>query len=145
MAPVRSVAKSRRTWIVAPAEHTAPKSANIAPTAGPSVFNTNDDAKLALTNGQIDALVVDLPTAFYITSAELDNGTIVGQLPLAPNGAAAYVLSLAGVPNNRLRPWRTRLTSLQPTPVPRPGAGRAGARASAGRRRASMYHPDRTA
>ena len=54
----------------------------IAPTAGPAVFNTNDDAKLALTNGQIDALVVDLPTAFYITSAELENGTIVGQLPL---------------------------------------------------------------
>lgn len=54
----------------------------IAPTTQASVFNTNDDAKLALTNGQIDALVVDLPTAFYITSAELDNGTIVGQLPL---------------------------------------------------------------
>ncbi|MCO1659325.1 amino acid ABC transporter substrate-binding protein [Pseudonocardia sp. S2-4] len=57
-------------------------SEQIAPAAGPAVFNTNDDAKLALTNGQIDALVVDLPTAFYITSAELDNGTIVGQLPL---------------------------------------------------------------
>jgi polar amino acid transport system substrate-binding protein len=54
----------------------------IAPAAGPAVFNTNDDAKLALTNGQIDALVVDLPTAFYITSAELEGGTIVGQLPL---------------------------------------------------------------
>ncbi len=57
-------------------------SEQIDPAAGPAVFNTNDDAKLALTNGQIDALVVDLPTAFYITSAELDNGTIVGQLPL---------------------------------------------------------------
>jgi polar amino acid transport system substrate-binding protein len=55
----------------------------IAPTTPASVFNTNDDAKLALTNGQIDALVVDLPTAFYITGAELDNGKIVGQLPLA--------------------------------------------------------------
>ncbi|MGE3288416.1 MAG: ABC transporter substrate-binding protein [Pseudonocardia sp.] len=54
----------------------------IAPTTPASVFNTNDDAKLALTNGQIDALVVDLPTAFYITGAELDNGKIVGQLPL---------------------------------------------------------------
>lgn len=48
----------------------------------PAVFNTNDDAKLALTNGQVDAIVVDLPTAFFITSAELDNGKIVGQLPL---------------------------------------------------------------
>ena len=53
----------------------------IAPTTKPSVFNSNDDAKLALTNGQIDALVVDLPTAFYITSAELQNAKIVGQLP----------------------------------------------------------------
>lgn len=53
----------------------------IAPTTKPSVFNSNDDAKLALTNGQIDALVLDLPTAFYVTSAELQNAKIVGQLP----------------------------------------------------------------
>ncbi len=52
----------------------------IAPTTEVAVFNTNDDAKLALQNGQIDALVVDLPTAFFITSAELDGGVIVGQL-----------------------------------------------------------------
>jgi polar amino acid transport system substrate-binding protein len=54
----------------------------IAPAGEPAVFNTNDDAKLALSNGQVDAIVVDLPTAFYITSAELENATIVGQLPL---------------------------------------------------------------
>ena len=41
----------------------------IAPAAPPAVFNSNDDAKLALTNGQVDAIVVDLPTAFYITGA----------------------------------------------------------------------------
>ena len=55
----------------------------VKPSKSPAVFNTNDDAKAALTNGQIDALVVDLPTAFYITSAELDNAKIVGQLPQA--------------------------------------------------------------
>jgi polar amino acid transport system substrate-binding protein len=54
----------------------------IAPAAQPAVFNTNDDAKLALSNGQVDAIVVDLPTAFYITSAELEGARIVGQLPL---------------------------------------------------------------
>jgi polar amino acid transport system substrate-binding protein len=54
----------------------------IKPATPPAVFNSNDDAKLALTNGQVDAIVVDLPTAFYITSAELDGGKIVGQLPL---------------------------------------------------------------
>jgi polar amino acid transport system substrate-binding protein len=55
--------------------------ATIKPSASPAVFNTNDDAKVALNNGQVDAIVVDLPTAFYITSAELQNGKIVGQLP----------------------------------------------------------------
>ncbi len=53
----------------------------IKPTQKASVFNSNDDAKAALKNGQIAGLVVDLPTAFYITSAQLDNGVIVGQLP----------------------------------------------------------------
>jgi polar amino acid transport system substrate-binding protein len=53
----------------------------IRPAAAPAVFNTNDDAKLALTNGQVDAIVLDLPTAFFITSAELEGARIVGQLP----------------------------------------------------------------
>ena len=53
----------------------------IKPTAGAQAFNSNDDAKLALKSGTIDALVVDLPTAFYLTSAELDGGKIIGQLP----------------------------------------------------------------
>ena len=53
----------------------------IAPANQPATFNSNDDAKLALQNGQIDALVLDLPTAFFVTSAELDGGVIVGQLP----------------------------------------------------------------
>lgn len=57
----------------------------IAPNTKPAVFNTNDDAKKALENGQIDALVVDLPTAFFITAAELDDGKIVGQLE-SPEG-----------------------------------------------------------
>jgi polar amino acid transport system substrate-binding protein len=53
----------------------------IKPTPKAQVFNTNDDAKKALQNGTIDGLVVDLPTAFYMTSAELTGGKIVGQLP----------------------------------------------------------------
>ncbi|WP_433349528.1 ABC transporter substrate-binding protein [Micromonospora sp. CA-111912] len=53
----------------------------IRPTVEPQVYNSNDDAKKALQNGQIDGLVVDLPTAFYITGAELTDTKIVGQLP----------------------------------------------------------------
>ncbi|AMM20107.1 ABC transporter substrate-binding protein [Frondihabitans sp. PAMC 28766] len=45
----------------------------------PQVFNSNDDAVLALKSGQIDAVVTDLPTAFYISSAELTGGKVVGQ------------------------------------------------------------------
>ncbi|SBT40051.1 ABC transporter substrate-binding protein [Micromonospora narathiwatensis] len=53
----------------------------IKPTRKPQVFNNNDDAKKALQNGQLDGLVVDLPTAFYMTGAELTDATIVGQVP----------------------------------------------------------------
>ena len=67
----------------------------IAPDAGPVVFNSNDDAKLALQNGQVDAIVVDLPTAFYITAAELDNGVIVGQLEDSGKGGDQFGLLLA--------------------------------------------------
>ena len=53
----------------------------IAPAAGAQVFNTNDDAKLALESGTVDAIVVDLPTAFYLAGVELTDGLIIGQLP----------------------------------------------------------------
>ena len=67
----------------------------IAPDTDPVVFNTNDDAKLALQNGQVDAIVVDLPTAFYITSAELDNGVIVGQVGDSGSTADQFGMVLA--------------------------------------------------
>lgn len=67
----------------------------IAPTSDPVVFNSNDDAKLALQNGQVDAIVVDLPTAFYITAAELDDGVIVGQLEDSGEGGDQFGLLLA--------------------------------------------------
>ncbi|GAB3958935.1 ABC transporter substrate-binding protein [Micromonospora vulcania] len=53
----------------------------IKPATKPQVYNSNDDAKKALQNGQLDGLVVDLPTAFYITGAEITDATIVGQVP----------------------------------------------------------------
>jgi polar amino acid transport system substrate-binding protein len=48
-----------------------------------AVFDTNDLAVQALKNKQIDGIVADLPTAFYMTAAQLDDGVIVGQLPAA--------------------------------------------------------------
>jgi polar amino acid transport system substrate-binding protein len=58
----------------------------IKPTAGAKAFNSNDDAKAALQAGQVDAIVVDLPTALYLTAVELDGGKIVGQLSGAASG-----------------------------------------------------------
>jgi len=58
----------------------------IKPTQAPAVFDTNDVAKQALANGQIDGLVVDLPTAFYITAVDLKDGLIVGQFPAKAGG-----------------------------------------------------------
>ena len=54
----------------------------IQPSQDPAVFDTNDQAVQALKNGQIDGIVVDLPTAYFMTAVQLDDGTIVGQLPL---------------------------------------------------------------
>jgi polar amino acid transport system substrate-binding protein len=51
----------------------------IKPSGSVSVFNTTDDEVNALKNGQVDAIVTDMPTVFYLASAELDNGKIVGQ------------------------------------------------------------------
>jgi polar amino acid transport system substrate-binding protein len=61
--------------------------------AGVSVFNNNDDAKAALSNGQIDALVLDLPTAFEVQS-ELTDGVIVGQLPAGTEKAEQFGIIL---------------------------------------------------
>ncbi|MFC0625045.1 ABC transporter substrate-binding protein [Kribbella deserti] len=53
----------------------------IKPKQNPAVFDTNDLAVQALKNKQIDGIVVDLPTGFYMTAAQLDDGVIVGQVP----------------------------------------------------------------
>lgn len=51
----------------------------IAPTKDPQVFDTNDAAIQALGQGSIDGVIVDLPTADYITNVQLSDSKIVGQ------------------------------------------------------------------
>ena len=51
----------------------------IRTSAQPQVFDDTNIAKNALLNGQVDGIVVDLPTAFYITAVEIPKSTIVGQ------------------------------------------------------------------
>jgi polar amino acid transport system substrate-binding protein len=54
---------------------------NIQPTQQPSVYDTLNDAVSALNARQVDGIVVDLPTAFFIVAVQVENGTIVGQFP----------------------------------------------------------------
>lgn len=65
----------------------------ISPTQQPGAFDSNDIAKQALANGQVDGIIVDLPTAFYITAVELENGLIVGQFETT-NAAEQFGLVL---------------------------------------------------
>jgi polar amino acid transport system substrate-binding protein len=58
----------------------------IQPADKPFVYNDTNDAKSALKNGQIDGIVVDLPTAYYITAVEIPKGKIVGQFPAQEGG-----------------------------------------------------------
>ncbi|GHD26190.1 amino acid ABC transporter substrate-binding protein [Streptomyces violarus] len=51
----------------------------VKPKQAAAVYGKNDQAKSALKNGQVGAIVVDLPTAFYITGAEITDAAIVGQ------------------------------------------------------------------
>ena len=57
----------------------------IEPSSRPEVFNTSNDVVQALKNEQIDAVVVDLPTALYLTAVQVPQATVVGQFS-APGG-----------------------------------------------------------
>jgi len=60
----------------------------IMPTNEPYVYDDNAAAKAALEAKQIDAIVVDLPTAFYISAVEIEGTKVIGQFP-AGEGTAA--------------------------------------------------------
>jgi polar amino acid transport system substrate-binding protein len=59
--------------------------ASIEPSEDPQVFDNSNDVVSALKNGQVDAVVVDVPTAFYLTAAQVPEATTVGQFA-APGG-----------------------------------------------------------
>jgi len=59
--------------------------AEIEPSSRPEVFNTSNDVVQALKNEQIDAVVVDLPTALYLTAVQVPEAAVVGQFS-APGG-----------------------------------------------------------
>ena len=71
---------------------------DIQPTQEPMVYNDTNDAKSALEAGQIDGIVVDLPTAYYVTAVEFDNAKIVGQFPAQDGGEQFGLLMAKGSP-----------------------------------------------
>ena len=73
---------------------------NIQPSPEPSVYDTNNDAISALKAKQIDGLVVDLPTAFYVTAAQVENSKIVGQFE---GGSEQEYFAMAFEKDNPLR------------------------------------------
>jgi polar amino acid transport system substrate-binding protein len=58
----------------------------IKPNQQPGAYNSINDAIHALEAKQIDGLVIDLPSAFYMESAQIPNSTVVGQFPTTPGG-----------------------------------------------------------
>jgi polar amino acid transport system substrate-binding protein len=59
--------------------------ASIQPSSPPQTFDNSNDVVSALKNHQVDAIVVDVPTAFYLTAAQVPEATTVGQFE-APEG-----------------------------------------------------------
>lgn len=62
----------------------------LKPDSAPKVFNNQIDAVNALKNKQADVLLVDLPTAFYVTAAQVEDSKIVGQLPQTQGGETEH-------------------------------------------------------
>jgi polar amino acid transport system substrate-binding protein len=54
---------------------------NIQPNTQPAVYDDLGAAVQDLKNGQVDGIVVDLPTAFFVTAVQIPKGVIVGQFP----------------------------------------------------------------
>jgi polar amino acid transport system substrate-binding protein len=71
--------------------------AEIRPSTPPRVFQNSNDVVTALKNNQVDAVVVDLPSALYLTAVQVPNGEIVGQFP-APGGDTWGALMEKGSP-----------------------------------------------
>jgi polar amino acid transport system substrate-binding protein len=69
----------------------------VKPSSQPKVFNDSNDVVTALKQKQVDAVVVDLPTAFFLTAAQVPSAKIVGQFS-APGGDRWGALLAKGSP-----------------------------------------------
>lgn len=73
----------------------------VQPTQEPGVYDDLNGAVQDLKNGTIDGVVVDLPTAFYISAVQIPGGKIIGQFPA---GAAPEYFGLTFAKGSPLLP-----------------------------------------
>ncbi len=94
-AKAKSLAELKDTKIGVQINTTSLSAVNeeIEPSSKPEVFNGSGDVVTALKNGQVEAVVVDLPTALYLTAAQVENATIVGQFGKAEGEEWGALLS----------------------------------------------------
>ena len=71
---------------------------NIQPSKDPAVYDTLDAAVSALNAKQIDGIVADLPTAFFMVAVQITDGTIVGVLPTVGEVEHFSILLTKGSP-----------------------------------------------
>jgi polar amino acid transport system substrate-binding protein len=70
----------------------------VAPTAEPLVYDDNNGAKAALAANQIDGIVLDLPTAFFVSAVEIEGSKVVGQFAARDGGEEFGMLFEKGNP-----------------------------------------------
>jgi His/Glu/Gln/Arg/opine family amino acid ABC transporter permease subunit len=73
----------------------------IQPSSEPLVYNDNNAVKAALDADQVDGVVFDLPTALYVTAAEIEGSAVIGQFP--SSGDAPEEFGLVFEDGNPLR------------------------------------------
>jgi polar amino acid transport system substrate-binding protein len=71
--------------------------ASIQPSKQPKVFDDSNATVTALKQNQVEAVVTDLPTALYLTAAEIPSAKVVGQFS-APGGDTWGALLEKGSP-----------------------------------------------
>jgi polar amino acid transport system substrate-binding protein len=62
----------------------------IQPETEPLVYDTNADAKAAFDAGQLDGLVLDLPTAFFVSAVEIEGSSVIAQFPASEDNPEQF-------------------------------------------------------
>jgi len=85
----------------------------IAPTAEPFAYDDNAGAKAALEAKQVDAIVLDLPTAFYVSAVEIEGTKVIGQFPANAGSGADEFGMVFDLDNPLVECVNTALASLK--------------------------------